>query len=291
MPYATLDGIKTHYLKQGSGPCLLMMAPRGFNSCIDSWRINKWQEMDALNTLAKHFTIVAYDRREAGLSGGRVEVLTWEIFARHGKLLLEHLGVDKAWIIGPCMGVSVATKFAAIYPEACIGLMLPQPVGGYRWMSKMRGFFDQHIAFVRRHGLAGVRDRALKERKNFQEDPEAGPWGIPIVNDADFAARFTKQDAEHYLQIVAATRDAMFGDTFVCGAGPEELINMDIPAFVWAGDDPSHSTSAGHQLRELMPNVRFWDLHPSRHTASNQLEQLLLFKNDVEQQVFPGKNR
>jgi len=36
MPFATLDGIKTHYVKQGSGPFLLMMAPRGFESTLQS---------------------------------------------------------------------------------------------------------------------------------------------------------------------------------------------------------------------------------------------------------------
>ena len=32
MPFATLDGIKTHYVQKGAGPYLLMMAPRAFNS-------------------------------------------------------------------------------------------------------------------------------------------------------------------------------------------------------------------------------------------------------------------
>jgi pimeloyl-ACP methyl ester carboxylesterase len=114
MAFATLDGIKTHYFTQGSGPHLLMMAPRGFNSRIESWQGGKWAEMDVFNALAKHFTIIAYDRREAGLSGGRVEVLTWKVFAQHAKLLLEHLGVEKTWVIGPCMGVSVASQFGAL---------------------------------------------------------------------------------------------------------------------------------------------------------------------------------
>ena len=107
MPFAVLDGIKTHYMTQGSGPHLLMMAPRGFNSRIESWDGGKWKEMDVFNALARHFTIVAYDRREAGLSGGRIEVLTWQTFAQHGKLLLEHLKVDKAWVIGPSSACSI----------------------------------------------------------------------------------------------------------------------------------------------------------------------------------------
>src|SRR3954468_10837139 len=191
MPFAVVDGIKTHYMTQGSGPALLMMAPRGFNSRIESWDGGKWKEMDVFNALAKHFTIIAYDRREAGLSGGRIEVLTWRTFAQHGKLLLEHLKVDKAWIIGPCMGVGVAAMFGVMYPDACHALMLPQPVGGHRWFTRLRGFFDRHIEFTSENGLEGVKARA---GKNFQDDPEAGPWSTTIANDAAFAARFLKQN-------------------------------------------------------------------------------------------------
>ena len=64
---------------------------------------------------------------------------------------------------------------------------------------------------------------------------------------------------------------------------------MDVPAFCWAGDDQMHTTSAAHQLRELMPKIRFWDLHPSKHTAENHLEQVLKFKQDLDSGVFPGK--
>ncbi len=280
MPFAVLEGIRTHYLTKGSGPHLLMMAPRGFNSRIESWQGGKWGEMDALNALARHFTLIAYDRREAGLSGGRVEPLQWTTFARHAKLLLEHLGVDKAWVIGPCMGASVAATFGVLYPESCIGLMLPQPVGGYRWFTRMRSFFDRHIAFVRDEGLEGVRRRAKGE--TFQEDPETGPWGNTIANDPGFAARYVKQDVERYLGIVAASRDALFPDSFVSGPGGQDLTALDIPTLVWPGDDPSHATSAAHQLRELLPRVQYWDLHVSQQTAQAQFERILEFRKAVE---------
>jgi pimeloyl-ACP methyl ester carboxylesterase len=271
MPFAVLDGIKTHYMTQGSGPHLLMMAPRGFNSRIESWDGGKWKEMDVFNALARHFTIIAYDRREAGLSGGRIEVLTWQTFAQHGKLLLEHLKVDKAWVIGPCMGVAVAAKFGVLYPEACHALMLPQPVGGHRWFTRLRGFFDKHIAYVREHGLEGARARA--QGKSFQDEPEPGPWSSCIFNDAAFAQRFVKQNVSRYLEIVAASRDAMFPSSDVSGPDAEELM---------ARDDPSHATSAAHQLRELLPRVDYWDLHPSRQEAQMQLDRILGFKRAVE---------
>ena len=95
MPTAIIDGLKVNYHVQGSGPHLLVLAPGGFNSTIERWRgSGVWKEMDALETLSKTFTVIAYDRREAGLSGGRVEKLTWEVFAKQGHAILDHLGVQ-----------------------------------------------------------------------------------------------------------------------------------------------------------------------------------------------------
>lgn len=285
MPFATLDGIRTHYVKQGAGPCLLMMAPRGFDSTLQSWDHGKWNDMKAIEALSQHFTVIAYDRREAGESGGRVELLTWKVFAQHAQLLLEHLAVEKAFVLGVCMGVSVAAQFASLYPQACLGLILAQPVGGHRWKNRMHMFFDRHLAYARQNGLAAVRARA--SGKNFMRDPETGPWACAIANDADFAERFAKQNLEPYLALVAASRDTMFPDTFVSGPPPQELLTIDVPAVVWPGDDASHAMSSAHQLCELLPRMQFWDLHPDKQTAENMLTQIVEFKKTVETTGLP----
>jgi pimeloyl-ACP methyl ester carboxylesterase len=285
MPFATLDGIKTHYVKQGSGPHLLMLAPRAFDSTLQSWKHDKWNDMNAVEALARHFTVIAYDRREAGQSGGRLELLTWKLFARHAKLLLEHLSAERAYVLGVCMGVAVATQFASLYPEACTAMILAQPVGGHRWKNRMHAFFNRHIAYAGQHGLEAVRLRA--KGQNFMRDPEAGPWATTIANDAGFAERFVRQEFDGYLRLLTQTRDAMFPDTFVSGPPPQELMTIDVPASIWPGDDASHSTSGAQQLRELLPRMDYWDLHPSKQTAENMLARIVDFKRTVETTGLP----
>src|SRR5882757_6636989 len=90
--------------------------------------------------------------------GGRVVVLTWKVLAQHAKLLLEHLDIEQAFVLGVCMGVGVATQFARIYPEACTGLVLAQPVGGHRWQVRTHAFFNRHLEFICENGLAAVRE-------------------------------------------------------------------------------------------------------------------------------------
>ncbi|MDH5536491.1 MAG: alpha/beta hydrolase, partial [Betaproteobacteria bacterium] len=184
MPFATINGIKIHQQIQGSGPALLMFAPGGFGSTMSRWTAaggkREFQEMDGLATLSKHFTTIAYDRREAGLSGGRVEPLDWDLYVLEAKALLDLTGAKRAILLGSCMGVGLALAFAVRHPEACIGLYLHWPVGGYRWMVKGRTFFARHIEFVRKSGFEAVVKRA-PEKGSFWDDPEIGPWGPPTI--------------------------------------------------------------------------------------------------------------
>jgi len=269
MAFAEIDGIRTQYEITGEGPPLLMLAPAGFDSSISRWRLNGvWKEMQPLDTLRKDFMMIAYDRREAGESGGRIEALSWGAYARHAVALLDHLKIDKAFIVGGCMGVSVALAIGARYPQRVRGLLLHWPVGGYRWMVKARSNFDKHLAYLDQHGFAGVAARA-KQSGLFWNDPEAGPWSAPIKSDAAFAGRYLQQDVEAYRALVAQSRDNLFSDTMPSGASGEELMAMKLPAFIMSGDDASHSNSSAHALRELLPDAQLSPLMPPAQNAAS----------------------
>jgi pimeloyl-ACP methyl ester carboxylesterase len=90
MPSIDVDGITTHYEISGSGPPLLMMAPGGFDSALEKWSTTwPWQHFLPLQTFAREYTCIAYDRREARQSGGRVEQLTWAAYADYWDVHLE----------------------------------------------------------------------------------------------------------------------------------------------------------------------------------------------------------
>src|SRR4051794_5093844 len=96
MPFATIDGIRIHYAIEGSGPPLLMFAPGGWRSVMPRGPAaggkEAFGEMDGLATLSRHFPPIAYDRRECGLSGGRVEPLGWDLYAKEASALLDLAG-------------------------------------------------------------------------------------------------------------------------------------------------------------------------------------------------------
>ncbi|MDH4151677.1 MAG: alpha/beta hydrolase, partial [Betaproteobacteria bacterium] len=261
MAFTTINGIRINHEIRGKGTPLLMFAPGGFGSTIARWTAaggkREWKEMDGLETLAKHFKVIAYDRREAGFSGGRIEPLDWDCYVLEAKAMLEFAGEKKALILGSCMGAALATAFAERHPDMCLGLYLHWPVGGYRWLLKGRTFFRRHMDFVRANGFAAVARRA-PEKRSFWEDAEIGPWGPPTVHDAEFAAQYVKQDMGRYFTVCEQTRDALFNDTQFSGAGPAALMKMDVPAFIQSGNDASHAHSAAWATKELMPNAELW---------------------------------
>jgi pimeloyl-ACP methyl ester carboxylesterase len=277
MPTAIIDGIEVCYETKGSGSPLLMFAPGGFDATIEKWRTaSAWTGIDALEALSAEHTLIVYDRRESGRSGGRVERLGWASYTNEAKALLDFLGIDLAHVLGGCMGCSVALAFGVHYPKATRTLLLHWPVGGYRWKTNGLDRFQRHYNFTKTHGLEGVVERAYTG-KSFWSDPESGPWASVIERDRQFAENFAAQDLERYLGIILTSGRGFFDRDTVTGAEPEEVMGIKVPALIIPGDDPSHATSGSHYLRECLPNNEFWNLMPPEQTTQKICHRILEF--------------
>ena len=277
MPTATLDGIETYYETYGSGTPILMCAPGGFDATIDKWRVaSAWTGINAFDALGAEHQLIVYDRRECGQSAGRIERLGWATYTKHGKALLDHLKIDSAYVMGGCMGCSVALAFGVHYPEATRGLIIHWPVGGYRWKAAAQERFMRHYNFAKEKGLTGVIERA-RDKKNFWQDPETGPWAGLIARDHAFAERFASQDLIRYLGLISTSGRTLFDRDTATGAEPEEVMGVKAPTLIIPGDDPSHATSGAHYLRELLPNAQFWNVMPPEQTTQKVCDRVLEF--------------
>ena len=279
MPSAVLDGIRTRYEVIGDGPPILMYAPGGFDATIEKWRtLNVYARIKLLEHLPGKYRCIVFDRRECGESGGRVEAIGWPHYARQGKLLLEHLKIERAHVMGGCMGVSCALAFAVAYPQATMSLLLWWPVGGAKYRIRAHERFSQHLAFVRASGLQAVAD--LKDGKPFNADPRGGPWASVIQRDRSFAAEVVK--AKDYVRTVEEMCWNLFDRDTAPGADPEALLNLDIPAIVVPGRDESHATSAARYLEECLPRSQYWDALPEAQTEAASSARLLDFLVNVD---------
>jgi pimeloyl-ACP methyl ester carboxylesterase len=267
VPTAIVDGIATRYEVAGSGPPLLMFSPGGFNATLDNWRSQGiYRRLNLLDHLTAKYTCITFDRRESGLSGGRVERLGWGDYAAQGKGLLEHLGIERAHLMGGCVGCSIVTTFAVVHPEAVSSMVLYSPAGGARYRLTQHARLSQHLAYVAEHGLAQVVALARSGDKTFTQDPRVGPWVTVIRRDPAFADAYAQGDPDRYAVLVAGMSRLLFDRDTVPGAEPEDLMRLDIPALVVPGQDASHATSAARFLEECLTRAEYWDVPVSEQT-------------------------
>jgi len=275
---AVIDGIATRYRVVGSGPPLLMFSPGGFSATMSGWESHGiYQRTEMLARLRERFTCITFDKRESGESGGRVERVRWRDYAIQGIGLLDHLGYQRAAVMGACVGCSIATVVATLVPERVAGAVLYSPAGGVRYRMKQHARFTAHLAYAAEYGLPAVATLAQATDANFSQDGRVGPWVSVLRRDPAFRARYADMDLEWYLTVVTGMATLLFDRDTVPGAPPEDLLTLRVPTLVVPGDDDSHAPSAAHYLRECLPLAEMWDVPVAEQTAGTAPARVIAF--------------
>jgi 2-hydroxy-6-oxonona-2,4-dienedioate hydrolase len=104
--YISVDGLKTFYVRVGSGPAVIMVhggSPGA--SALVNWKFN----IEAL--AAAGFTVYAYDQPGFGYSDNPKDH-SMEYRAAHAKAFARAAGLDKFYVIGNSQGGYVAARVA-----------------------------------------------------------------------------------------------------------------------------------------------------------------------------------
>lgn len=121
--------VRIRYAEIGSGFPLLATPGGGLNSCIAVWAravINIPEEFK------NDFRVITMDQRNAtgGESTGPVPVDDpWGAFADDQLGVMDHLGIDKFFFFGNCIGGPFAMKLMEKAPQRITAAILSQPVG------------------------------------------------------------------------------------------------------------------------------------------------------------------
>ena len=283
MPSAVCDGITTRYEIFGEGPPLLMLAPGGFNATIENWTsFGIYRRLELLGRLPSAYACIAFDKRESGSSGGRLEALTWEKYARQARGLLDHLGIESAHVIGGCIGCSIGVAFAAAHPERTRSVVLYSPAGGAAYRTKQVRRFSEHLAYVEQRGLAGVVELARSGAASFAQDPRVGPWASVLRAEPEFRQEYERADPAEYRELVGETAHALFDRETMPGANAASLTPLEMPALVVPGDDENHARSAALYLAEHLRSCELWDLPPAEQAANNAPARILDFLHNSD---------
>jgi aminoacrylate hydrolase len=115
MPYAPIPDGRLYYETSGSGPPLVLVS--GLAGSASFWRLQAPR-------LAERFTVVTHDHRGVGRSSRDAIAYSIEQMAGDTLALMDHLGIDRAALIGQSTGGAIGQHIAATRPDRISRLVL-----------------------------------------------------------------------------------------------------------------------------------------------------------------------
>lgn len=204
MPYAPTNGIETYYESHGDGPPIVFAHGRG--GCHLSW----WQQVPALR---ERYRCITFDHRGFGYSKDSPDGPARSAFANDLTALLDHLAVERCYLVGQSMGGWTGLGFAVAHPERTAGLVLADSSAGIN---------DESIfAAYRARGEppANVFDRALSTA--FKErDP------VKAFLYAEISA-LSEPPKESLMELLLSEN----------GPTPKSLASFEVPTLFIVGED------------------------------------------------------
>jgi 3-oxoadipate enol-lactonase len=191
MPKAYVNGINLNYKVQGRGdPLVLIM---GYSGDKTGW-------MFQTRAFKRHFRVVTFDNRGVGKSDKPTGAYSVRMMADDTVGLMEHLGIEKAHILGVSMGGMIAQELAINYPERVTRLVLGCTAAGRSESS----------------GISPDFPRALGLGDNFTDDEVRG---LPVskVVDSLLSSAFNKCIYRTLLIALAKIQVRLIGKTGLVG--------------------------------------------------------------------------
>ena len=164
------EGVSIYYEVHGQGFPLLLFAPGGVRSSIAIWSRAAY---DPIRELSADFRVIALDQRNAGRSRAPVRGSDgWQVYTEDHLALLDHLGVERAHLLGNCIGPSFALALIAAAPERVASAVLQQPIGATEENRPLfRAAFDTWASeLAPQHPEASAEDFAAFRQRLFGGD-------------------------------------------------------------------------------------------------------------------------
>ncbi len=210
MAKASVRGLEMYYEVHGDGPPLVMIM--GLMANADWWG-------DSVKELARDYKVLAFDNRDAGRTTGPETSYSLKDMADDTVGLMNHVGIEKAHVLGASMGGMIAQELALAYPERVNRLVLACTTPGAslgvpaapevlaelvadrstlapeelakrlvrvllspEWVEANKAVLDEHIATLLRHPISAAGyQRQLMAIMQFDAGPRLGEITAPTL--------------------------------------------------------------------------------------------------------------
>ena len=253
MPVVHANDVDLYYEVHGSGfPVVLA---HGYCTSINLWK-------HQIPRLAERYQVIAYDARGHGLSSAPVgkEHYTLGHLVADMHALLQHLGVEQAYIAGHSMGGATTTGFAARHPEMTKAALICNIDAGHQPPDPEN---DPIAAETRQKGLELVRRCGMVDYARQQIADKVVPRFIQESEEEQhiFVTRYAHQPLNGYLGVGEALpwRESWL---------TEAARSLNMPVVIIMGTDDGMHRGA-ELLLEHLPQAHFVSIQDAPHDSMN----------------------
>jgi pimeloyl-ACP methyl ester carboxylesterase len=224
MPVMKIGDGEIYYEEFGAGDPVLCFAPGSLTSQIDFWhRSPRYPDkpapwFDPTVDLKSDFRIIAMDQRNSGRSRAPLRPTDdWETYADDHIALLDHLGIERAHVLGACIGATFGLKLCERAPDRIASAVLLQPIGRV----------PENISYT---------------KTQFEEN--WGPALCKVNPDIDPA-------------LLSGFGERLFGKDFVHSVTREFVAGCQIQMLIMPGNEVAHPVAVAEELLRLAPRAEY----------------------------------
>jgi pimeloyl-ACP methyl ester carboxylesterase len=251
MPDADLADVTIHYEEAGQGdPAFVFCHGLGGNG--------EGFEREDMAWYAEHFRTVSWDNRGLGRSGPAAKY-SLPLYASDLDGLLEHLGIERAVVLGVSWGGVVVQRFALDYPERCAAIVVDSSSSEVNPKASENWYMRGEVARLgREQAMAGrAMAAAFEGHVTVGDQPEQGSNVAPEhIESYVTEARATAGLREHPLT--------------------PELGRIQCPALIVGGGKDTVAGAGGSVVmaRAIGPNARLEIVQEAGHGVYRQAREV-----------------
>ena len=169
MPTANVNGISIYYESHGIGFPLVFAYGIGGNT-------TEWEPQ--IPAFSQFYRFIVWDPRGHAKSESppSVDHYTQEIFAQDLEGLLDHLGIEQAYVGGLSMGGGIATRFTILHPQRVAALLIIDSfsASGLETPPENRRMREEIIRLTETEGMLAVAEYSMKNNPNISRTAALG---------------------------------------------------------------------------------------------------------------------
>ena len=245
-------GVRLRYVTAGEGEPVVLA--HSYASDLE----HQWARTGVLDALSARYRVIAFDQRGHGKSGKPHDP---QSYGREMALdivrLLDHLGIDKAHIVGYSLGAHTVAQLMTLHPERFLSATLGGGSGRRKWTPENEQQAEVEAAEMEQGSL---RTQMLRLRPKDKEPPSD-----EAIRTA--SARFLKGKDPRALAAVRRSN----GDQIVKG---EDIAASGVPTLGIVGSADPYLEDL-RELKALMPSLEMVVIEGGTHASAHEFPEFV----------------